>query len=141
MGNETKRIAAAWRMAGALIARHGDDVYLIGGLKEPCDFAENGFEDPGEIDPLERPYVRLRATGEVRTTTPCLEIDCINGETLAATLANRMLIRRNGSVSNRLWNVICDAKENEKHDRIDATWLVSMPESIWEIVRDTVLRC
>jgi hypothetical protein len=57
---------------------------------------------------------------------------------VAHIVANRFLIVRNASVSDRLWTlVIGDNTDSE----IEATWLLNMPESVWQVVRETVLKC
>ncbi|MGH2652490.1 MAG: precorrin-3B C(17)-methyltransferase, partial [Actinomycetota bacterium] len=59
-------------------------------------------------------------------------------------LARRFLIERNGSVSDRLWRLVIGADEEgegPEEDEIDAQWLAEVPNRVWEIVRDTVLRC
>jgi len=126
----------AW--AGAILARSGEDYFLIGDLKQPCDFAAAGFESPGEIEPMVRPYVRLTPRGPVEIRPPYLELD-LEGEALAALLANRFLIERNGSVSDRLWRIVLGADEQAEH--VDARWLAAVPAAVWKIVRDGVLKC
>jgi hypothetical protein len=66
------------------------------------------------------------------------------GEELARLLAERMIIARTGSVSDRLWQLILggDGDGDAYGDgTVDAAWLGEMPERVWAIVRDTVLRC
>ena len=65
-------------------------------------------------------------------------------EGLAELLANRLLIRRNNSVSERLWRIVTGEMDQEKEvmtEDADASWLIHMPDHIWNIVRDTVLKC
>lgn len=133
-------MAKAGRLAGAILAQTGDDFYLVGNLKEPCDFAAAGFADPGEIDPLARPFIKLETTGSPEIATPYFEMN-LEGEDLARALARTLVIKRNGSVSERLLNLIWDAEENDGKDIVDATWLGTMPAEIWDMVRDEVLRC
>ncbi|WP_394825086.1 precorrin-3B C(17)-methyltransferase [Pendulispora albinea] len=135
------------RLAGAILAESRGEYFLVGNTKAPCDWAAAGFERPVEIDPAKRPFVRLAPVGPIAPTAlgaPCLTFD-LEGEELARTLAARLLIERNGSVSERLWRLVVhrgdpDAEEDVE-DMIDARWLGEMPAPIWRIVRDTVLRC
>ncbi|MGH8582397.1 MAG: precorrin-3B C(17)-methyltransferase, partial [Gammaproteobacteria bacterium] len=58
--------------------------------------------------------------------------------------ARRFLIERNGSVSDRLWRLVTGVDEEDEApeaEELDAQWLVQVPDRIWEIVRDSVLRC
>jgi|HubBroStandDraft_1064217.scaffolds.fasta_scaffold1133281_1 hypothetical protein len=134
----------AYRLAGAIVAETGDEHYLVGSTKEPCDFRAHGFESPVEIDAKSRPFVRLPRAGEARLAGTFLELDA-EGEDLPRTLADRFLIERNGSVSERLWRlVVClgDADADPPREAaVDARWLGAMPSSIWKLVRDSVLRC
>lgn len=136
-------MARVGRLAGALLAETRGEYYLVGNTKEPCDFASVGFERPPQIDAVNCPYLRLEVTGTVALASPWLAVDG-EGEELAASLAKRMLIERNGSVSERLWRLIMNPQAPEDgavDDEVSATWLLQVPEPIWGIVRDTVLRC
>jgi hypothetical protein len=89
-----------------------------------------------------RPFVRLHARA-VELSPPVLVLD-VEGEALPRLLAQRFLIERTGSISERLWRLTLG--ESDEHDRevadaIDARWLGQMPEPIWNIVREAVLRC
>ncbi len=136
-------MARVGRLAGALLAETGGAFFLIGNTKEPCDFEAAGFDAPGEIDTLERRYIRLTPRRAIELAAPCLRLD-LEGEALAALLAERLLIERNASVSDRLWRLLIDPSDQEEipeHNVVDARWLAEMPAPIWGIVRDTVLRC
>jgi hypothetical protein len=128
--------ARVGRLAGAILLESGGAFFLIGNPKEPCDWAQAGFVEPGEIDARARSFMPLMATGAVRIAPPCLRIENA-GAGLAELIANRFVIARNGSVSDRLWRLIVKDSAAE----IDATWLAGMPDEIWAIVRDTVLKC
>jgi hypothetical protein len=133
----------AYRLSGAIVAVSGSECFLVGNTKSPCDFAAHGFEAPVEVDAMKRPFVRLARAGEVKLGGAFLEIDR-EGEELARTLADRFLIERNGSVSERLWRVVAgggDADAEIGDGAIDARWLGAMPAGVWKIIRDTVLRC
>lgn len=136
-------MARVARLAGAILAESGGEFFLVGNTKEPCDFEAAGFAPPGEIDALERPYLKLSARRPIELAAPYLTM-AQEGEALAAMLAQRLLIERNGSVSERLWRLLMDPSGQEEapaQDAVDARWLGEMPAPIWDIVRDTVLRC
>jgi len=136
-------MARVGRLAGALLAETGGEFFLVGNTKEPCDFEAWGFESPGEIDALERRYIRLAPRRAVELAAPYLTLD-LEGEALAALLAERLLIGRNASVSDRLWRLLMDPSgqdELPEDEAVDARWLAEIPAPIWGIVRDTVLRC
>lgn len=128
------------RLAGAILAETEGIFYLVGDLKEPCDFEKHGFENPGSIDAMANRYIPLKKTGDVVFQGQVLTAS-LEGETLAEELAGRFLIERNASVSNRLWNLIFDAEENEGKAEADADPVLFLPKSIWNIVREGVLRC
>jgi len=69
----------------------------------------------------------------------------LEGEALARVLAERFIITRNGSVSERLWRLVIQCGRVDDEDTpagaVDARWLGAMPAPMWQIVRDAVLRC
>ena len=136
-------MARVGRLAGALLAETGGEFFLVGNTKEPCDFEAAGFESPLEINALERRYIRLAPRRAVELAAPYLRLE-VEGEALAALLAERLLIERNASVSDRLWRLLIDPSGQEElpeDEAVDARWLAEIPAPIWGIVRDTVLRC
>lgn len=137
-------MGTAHRLAGAIVAASAGDHYLVGNTKQPCDFAAHGFEAPVEIDAMKRPFVRLARAGAVTLPGPFLELG-LEGEDLARLLADRLLIERNGSVSERLWSLVAGGGDPDagrpSEGPVDARWFGAMPVKIWRIVRDTVLRC
>jgi len=140
-------MARVGRIAGAILAESEGQYFLVGNTKEPCDFAAMGFEPPVEIDVLKRPYLRLSIAGRVRFQAPWIDLD-IEGEALARFLAERFLVERNGSVSERLWRLVIDPDggpegrgQPDGMEGIPARWLGEVPSAVWKIVRDTVLRC
>ena len=136
-------MARVGRLAGAILAETGGAFFLVGNTKEPCDFEAAGFESPGEIDALERRYIRLAPRRAVELAAPYLRLE-LEGEALARLLAERLLIERNASVSDRLWQLLIDPSGQEEvpeDEAVDARWLAEIPSPIWGIVRDTVLRC
>ena len=131
-------------LAGALLAETGDEYFLVGNLKRPCDFAAAGFETPRlALDAGAPPYVKLRSQRAVTTSGPWLSLT-IEGEALARLLSERLLIERNGSVSDRLWRlIVCPEPDGEAaaDSVIEARWLAELPDHLWQLVRGTVLRC
>jgi hypothetical protein len=107
-------------MGSIVVESHGEQ-WLVGNPKEPCAFAP---EAPWQL-PLRE---------AVPLTAP-LEVDDAPVETLARMLAERLVIERNGSVSERLWRLVTDGNAQS------AQWLIDVPPAVWQIVRDTVLRC
>jgi hypothetical protein len=135
------------RLGGALLLESGGEFFLIGNLKRPCDFPAAGFVAPGPIDAVARPWVRLARDGGsalVRSGAQLVLGDPGDAQTLADSLAARLLIERNGSVSDRLWRLILTADpEADPPDEgtFAAHWLVQMPLHLWQIVREAVLKC
>ncbi len=136
-------MARVGRLAGAILAQTEGRFFLVGNPKEPCDFKAAGFEDPGVIDALEHPLVELRVRRPTEIASPCIMM-MIEGEPLAKFLAERFLIARNASVSDRLWRLVIDPEatgDDPLDGVIDARWFGEIPDAIWRIVRDAVLRC
>lgn len=133
-----------YRLAGAMIAQTKDRYFLIGDKKEPVDFAVHGFTAPAERDVVQINFVELNCIGPVSLESPFLQMD-LEGEALTEKLSQNFLIRRNGSVSERLWHLAIEYSrplpDQESGLGLDAQWLALMPEEIWDIVRDSVLRC
>jgi hypothetical protein len=135
-------MARAARLAGAVLAQTHEALYLVGHPKAPCDWAAHGIDPPGDIDARRRPFVRLHARA-AELAAPVLVLD-VEGEALPQLLAQRFLIERTGSISERLWRLTLG--ESDEHERpvpdvVDARWLGQMPDPIWNIVREAVLRC
>ena len=167
---QTKTISKVTRLAGAILAETNGEYYLVGELKEPCDFSQHGFEQP--IESLSFPnasvgnpdedvngpptktfggdssgispnnlskYKKLKVTGDVLLDeSEFLEMET-QGEQLAELLFKRFVILRNHSVSDRLWRVVTSQKNPD--NKVDARWLEQMPDEVWEIVRESVLKC
>ncbi len=134
-------MARVGRLAGAILVESAGDYWLVGNPKEPCDWAAQGFETPPEIDAARRPWIGLQRAGQVTLREPHLVIDA-DGEALAPEIAKRLLIERNGSVSERLWRLVVGIEDGrEPPGAVPAQWLVEVPESVWRVVRDGVLRC
>lgn len=134
------------RLAGAILLQGDDQFLLVGNTKEPCDWARAGFAVPPDSLSGQTRVVALSPVRTVQVERPCLVFDWNGGTTqsLAELLANRLLIQRNGSVSERLWRLVTGENEERSQplpDELDASWLVAMPEAVWTIVRETVLKC
>jgi hypothetical protein len=132
------------RLSGAILVETGGRYFLVGTLKRPCDFPAAGFETPPvEMDPVAGTYLRLDRSGPLRVPGPWLEL-ALEGEALVQAIGARLLIERNGSVSDRLWRLILSPDPDAEVDPaavIDARWLAEMPAHLWRIVREAVLKC
>ncbi len=136
-------MARVGRLAGAILAETEGRWFLIGNTKEPCDFRLAGFQPPAEIDAVKQAAIGLSVAGAARIDPPYLMLD-LEGAALAQLLAQRFLIERNGAVSDRLWRLVIGADEEgegPEEEATDAQWLAEVPDRVWEIVRDAVLRC
>ena len=132
--------ATVTRLAGAILLQTQGEYFLVGDLKEPCDFVQHGFERPapGAAD-QKQPYIRLKAVSKVNSDEEVTLIMEGQGEALAQLLFKRFVILRNHSVSERLWRVAAGAADAQ--GRVDARWLEQMPDDVWEIVRENILKC
>ncbi|XXU27757.1 precorrin-3B C(17)-methyltransferase [Sorangium sp. So ce887] len=137
-------MARVGRLGGAILAETQGEYYLVGNTKAPVDFREAGFEPPDEVDLVKGVYLRLKPLREVKVEAPVLLLD-LEGEELAKKLVHRFVIDRNGSVSERLWRLVYSPDDPlddaETPVERDARWLGDIPETIWQLVRDNVLRC
>jgi hypothetical protein len=136
-------VARVGRLAGALLAETEGRYYLVGNTKEPCDFRALGVEPPAEIDALKRPFLPLTAARSIPLGPTFLTVG-LEGEALAERLAACFVIRRTGSVSERLWRLVTGATEGDDEAPtgvVDARWLGEMPLAVWRVVQDAVLRC
>jgi hypothetical protein len=122
------------RLAGALLVETEGAWYLIGHLKEPCDFAAAGFTPPADVDARAPTGLRLEPLGDVAMARPWLEL-AVEGEALVPLCARRLLVERTGLVSERLWRLVTE------HGGAQARWLGEVPDQVWNLVRDAVLRC
>jgi hypothetical protein len=135
------------RLAGALLLAGDGAYFLIGNTKEPCDWNAAGFHAPTEVEAGAQTVRRLELAGMTHAGAPALLTIRTDGqtvETIAEILANRFLIRRSASVSERLWRLVTgvhDESSSESFADTDATWLVRMPERVWDVVRDAALKC
>lgn len=122
------------RLAGALLVETRGSWFLVGHLKQPCDFAAAGFTPPVDVDTRAPTGIRLEPSGTPAMAAPWIEL-AVEGDTVVPLCASRFLIERTGLVSERLWRLVTDG------DRIDARWLGEVPDQVWDVVRDAVLRC
>jgi hypothetical protein len=132
------------RLSGALIvstsARGEPAWFLVGDTKSPCDWAASGFEAPRERDVLATPVVRLAPSGAPSFESASLTL-ALEGEEAARAVAERLLVPRNGSVSERLWRLIFGADDESPEGDRDARWLTEIPDHVWDVVRNAVLKC
>jgi hypothetical protein len=137
-------MARVGRLAGSLLVATLGNYYLVGFPKEPCDFAARGFAPP----PLPEawPGHAVQLTPEpgafIDLGSVVLSLEC-EGTALVACLVERLIVQRNGSVSERLWRLIVGAAD-EGHVRPgihEARYLAELPTPLWNIVREAVLRC
>ena len=133
-------MAKVGRFHGALLVESNNIFYLVGGLKEPAKYEEAGFVNPGEFEPSDHKFIKLEVSGAPEVKAPYFTTR-IEDEELTEKLFDRLVIKRNGSVSVRLWDLVFDADEYDDEEIIDAAWLIETPEEIWEIVRDVILKC
>ncbi len=136
-------IAHIGRIAGAILLECEGSYLLIGNTKVPCDWPQQDFVAPAEIDALKNPVQPLeRCSSQPAPLGPnYLTITLSPNQTkedAANIIASRFLITRNGSISDRLWNLILG---EDPAPETEATWLLTMPDRLWQIVRETVLRC
>jgi hypothetical protein len=143
------------RLAGAIVvatdAGRGSIHFLVGDTKVPCDWEAAGFARPKDRDPRSEPYVRLQVAGPVQLPPASLHLTA-EGEAAARLMAERMLIARTGSVSERLWRLVTGQCDDDSEPGcadddlpatacIEARWLEEVPASVWNVVRGAVLRC
>jgi len=135
-------MARVSRLAGAILVESERRYFLVGNPKEPLDFAAAGFAPPSEpVDALTRPWIELEARGPIALRAPVLTYP-LDGVAAAQQIAEQLVIARNGSVSDRLWRLILGLTGDEAPpDAVDAGWLAAIPDHVWSLVRDTVLRC
>lgn len=138
----------ATRLAGAVLAVTDAGSFLIGNTKRPCDWSGAGFLAPAApLDAVARPYIRLVPLRPPDLPGPWIDLGgaACDGEALAQRLAERLLIERNGSVSDRLWRLVIRADPDGDDPPADAVvgarWLAEAPAHVWEIVRERVLKC
>ncbi|HWE27736.1 MAG TPA: precorrin-3B C(17)-methyltransferase [Polyangia bacterium] len=121
-------MARVGRYKGAIVVDVGGAQWLVGNPKEPC------AEVP---DTVEAPYVRALTT--TVPLVPGFVVDGDDGAALASALAGKLVIARNGSVSERLWRLVRGEAQGCGEPRLQ--WLADIPQPIWDIVREQVLRC
>jgi hypothetical protein len=134
-------MAHVQRLAGAVLALTDAQVFLVGDVKQPCDFEAAGFMPiPGDRQVLTQPYILLEPLRTPQRVLPALTLD-LEGEALAQRLVDALVIMRNGSISERLWRLIMLQSRTLPDGSHDARWLGVIPSGLWDMVRDQVLRC
>jgi hypothetical protein len=139
-------MARVGRLAGALLVETLDagtpTWFLVGDTKVPCDWPAAGFVAPADRDVVRQRYVRLVPIGDPVLEGTMLAIE-LEGEAAARAIAERLTIDRTGSVSERLWRLVLgeDEAEDPSGARIEAAWLCAMPSPVWNVVRESVLKC
>ncbi|HUQ06292.1 MAG TPA: hypothetical protein VM261_27495 [Kofleriaceae bacterium] len=121
------------RLAGALLVEASGAWYLVGHLKQPCDFAASGFAAPVDLDARAPTGLRLEAIAPVTMAAPWLELD-VDGDAVIPLCARRLVIERTGLVSERLWRLLTETGDHHR-------WFGEMPDAVWDVVRDALLRC
>lgn len=129
-------MAKIGRLAGAILIETEGDWYLVGEPKQPCDFGQKGFEKPVFRDSQKIPYQKLIVSGNPKIEGPFLLVE-LEGEEIANLVFKRFAIERTHSVSERLWRLVTQ----EQGGPISVRWLNEVPAYIWEIIRDSVLKC
>lgn len=139
-------MARVGRLAGGLLLEtHLDGRtawFLVGDTKVPCDWQAAGFDAPLQRDVLRQRYVQLVVSGTPALWGTTLSI-AIEGTEAAQCIGDRLTVSRNGSVSERLWALILGEQEIEQPSGriIPCAWLCQMPSSVWDVVREAVLKC
>lgn len=135
-------MAEVTRLKGAILAKTEDRYFLVGNTKEPINYPEVGFHTPEDWQAPETPFVPLEPNGSAIVKEGGVMNMALEGQDLPEKLVKIFMIRRNGSISERLWSLILESQEDPTDDAaIPADWLAQTPEDIWDIVRDSVLRC
>ena len=70
---------------------------------------------------------------------PFLDVP-LEGDQLLKKCVSTFIIYRNGSVSERLWGLIMETADPSLEVN-QIPWLATLPDDIWDIVRDSLLRC
>lgn len=145
LSNDTKGLGWIARLCGAIVFRSEGHYFLIGELKEPCVFEEYGFELPQREGTADRHWV------ELRLKDPCVQSKLnfsvalnFSGPLGANQVYRSFAIYRNSSISERLMNLVLDVSPRfqlKEQEMIDARWLSGLPFSIWQMIRDSILKC
>lgn len=132
------------RLFGAILVFTADEFYLVGDFKQPAALAEFGLHLKGTYEASRDGFVRLVSTPIDASRWRAALVVEGEPQAVASMLARRLLIRRNGSVSERLWRLIEEDSPRlaiNEGSVVDARWLLGVPEAVWDAVRDSVLRC
>ena len=87
-------------------------------------------------------FIQLDVQGAPTLTGTTLSLG-LEGVEAAQAIGERLTVDRNGSVSERLWGLILGEDEVEQASgrAIPCAWLCEMPKSVWDVVREAVLKC
>jgi hypothetical protein len=139
-------MASVGRLAGGLLleTKLNDQPawFLVGDTKVPCDWLSAGFAPPPERDVIRERFIQLEVVGVPTLSGTTLSID-LEGSEAARVMGERLTVSRNGSVSERLWGLILGEDEIEQPSGrvVRCAWLCEMPGTVWDVVRDAVLKC
>ncbi len=122
-------MARIGRFAGSLLIATQEGWFLVGNPKEPCEWVQEN---------LPPPYLLAVPESAERLRPPLLIVDG-EGEPIARAIGDRLLIDRNGLVSERLWRILLHGQEGAAEIRCE--WLTKIPAHVWQVVRDSMLKC
>ena len=142
-------MATVSRLGGALLVETQERYFIVGEPKRPIDWEQAGFAIPSEtLDPptSERiPWFELKPSNARSESAPLSSEIRMNfpleGVPVLEALHEKLIIERNGSVSERLWNLLIENGTPTSNRVLDARWLAEIPSPIWGVVRDSLLRC
>jgi hypothetical protein len=120
-------MARIGRYAGSIVVEHEGKQILVGNPKEPCAVA----------DTLAEPWT-LPLADELPLSGCVLTVEHDDLAALARLVADKLVIARNGSVSERLWRVVTNQQASGE---LRAQWLVEIPQPVWNLVREAMLKC
>ena len=140
-------MALVSRLGGSLLVKSSSRYFIVGELKRPVDWSAEGYQPPAHLSAGQEDDCQRLPWFEVSgCPAPGHEV-CISlggahdSHTLCDELHKRLTIRRNGSVSERLWDLVMDHSRSTAEGHIDGTWLVDTPMAVWDMVRESMLRC
>lgn len=140
LGIETKSTGRLGRLGGAVLYETDGEYYLIGNLKQPCNFEDFGFFTPEET--IGR-CVKLRI-GNRELAESFVFPYLIQGGTSPEDIYEKFSVYRNSSISERLFTLVRDNSDKviwKGTEYSDLRWIGSMPLPVWNIVRESILKC
>ena len=135
-------MAIITRLAGAYLAQTNHAYYMIGNTKSPCRFEDFGFEPPPrDTEAPDQPILPLLVAKDLSLpASESLEIP-LEGDELLNRLVAFFMIARNGSMSERLWQLVIENGQRNQAGHIDGRWLADIPEEAFAAIQDSVLSC